>query len=79
MDLQSSKKPLQVDAVYFTGDAQPVQNCIIWLAGAFLVIAKYEGDPAPIWYNIAQIDRMEGVRPYNGPKSTSPGQQAIFF
>lgn len=56
-----TERPLKVRAIYFRGSQKPLTNRVMWLAGNFLVVAKDKDDTAPTWYNVAKIDRLEGV------------------
>ena len=61
-------KPLRVKNIYFKGKGQPIHNCIVWVAANFLVVAKDENDTAPTWYNVDNVDRLEGVEELPAPR-----------
>ena len=56
-----TERPLKARAIYFKGSQEPLINRIIWVAGNFLVVANDKDDTAPTWFNVAKIDRLEGV------------------
>ena len=68
-------KPLKAKAIYLKGNSKPLRDRIIFIAGNFLVVAKDEEDTAPTWYNVDQVNRLEGVEQMQEPRR----QQAHFF
>ena len=68
-------KPLKAKAIYLKGNSKPLRDRIIFIAGNFLVVAKDEEDTAPTWYNVDQVNRLEGVEQMQEPRR----QQAYFF
>ena len=57
----SIDKPLRVKAIYLKGNTEPLQDKLVWIAYNFLVVAQDENDTAPTWYNVDNVDRLEGV------------------
>ena len=68
-------KPLRVKAIYFKGNTEPLEDKVIWIASNFLVVAHDESDAAPTWFNVDNVDRLEGVEVI----PTKPKQQQIVF
>ena len=53
-------KPLKVKAIVFKNDPTLFDR-VVYIAGDFLIVGQDEEDTAPTWYNLDQIDRLEGV------------------
>lgn len=54
-------KPLKVKGIYIKGNSKPLHDRICFIAGNFLIVAKDENDTAPTWYNVDQVNKLEGV------------------
>ena len=68
-------KPLKVKAIYIKGNSKPLRDRCVYIAGNFLVVAKDEEDTAPTWYNVDQVNKLEGVEQIPEP----PRQQRAYF
>ena len=64
----SIDKPLRVKAIYLKGNTEPLQDKLVWIAYNFLVVAQGENDTAPTWYNVDNVDRLEGVEELPAPR-----------
>ena len=69
-------KPYKAKAIRLKGSSKPLRDRIVFIAGNFLVVAQDMNDTAPTWYNVDQVNRLEGVE-----QITEPPQQrrAVFF
>ena len=54
-------KPLKVHELFLKGHKKPISDCVVFIAGNFLVVGVDEEDTAPTWYNVDLIDRLVGV------------------
>lgn len=62
MDEQNDKcEILKIRKLLFT-DGTSYTNVIGAIEGGFLIIASKTSDPAPIWYNLNEIEAMLGTR-----------------
>ena len=69
-------KPLKVKGIYIKGNSKPLHDRICFIAGNFLIVAKDENDTAPTWYNVDQVNKLEGVEQIPEQRSA---QQIRFF
>lgn len=79
MEKLITNKPLLAKAIYFKNGYQTIHNCLVWIAGNFVVIARDESDNAPTWYNTNIIERMEGVEQIREAPQTRIEQRMAFF
>ena len=54
-------KPLRVAAVFLKDNPQPLHNCFVYICDSFLIVAQDENDTSHTWYNIDNVERLEGV------------------
>ncbi len=73
--MQKINKPLKVKALYFKGNKESINDCIVCMMDQFVIVAKDENDAAPVWFNLDLIERLEGVEAV----SEAPKQSRIIF
>ena len=61
MERLNINKPLKAKAIYLKGNNKPLRDRTIYIAGNYLIVAKDAEDTAPTWYNVDQVNRLEGV------------------
>lgn len=69
-------KPYKAKAIHLKGNSKPLRDRIVFIAGNFLVVAQDMNDTAPTWYNVDQVNRLEGVEVIAEPPQQ---RQAVFF
>ena len=61
MERLNLSRPLKAKAIYIKGNSKPLRDRTVFIAGNFLIVAKDAEDTAPTWYNVDQVNRLEGV------------------
>ena len=70
-------KPLKCKAIYLKGNNnKPLRDRCVYIAGNFLIVGQDENDTAPTWYNVDQVNKLEGVEQIPEQRSA---QQIRFF
>ena len=66
-----------VDAIYLK-DGSKIGTSVISFMGGFVIVAKDNDDVSPTWYNVDQVERMEGVYLVPDRSHKSKSRVAIF-
>ena len=74
-----ANRPLLAKEVYIVNTPEPIKNCVVWIAGNFVVIGRDENDTAPTWYNAKLICKMTGVEALREPPQTRLEKQLRFI
>ena len=69
-------KPYKAKAIHLKGSSKALRDRIVFIAGNFLVVAQDMNDTAPTWYNVDQVNRLEGVEQIAEPPQQ---RRAVFF
>lgn len=72
-------KCLLVKEVYLMNTIEPLKDCIVWMAGDFVIIAQDENDTAPTWYNSRIVTKLKGAQVLREPPRTRLENQMRFI
>ncbi len=61
MQRVNTNRPLKAAAIFLKGNKEPLTDKDIFITERFLVVASEWEDEAPVWYNLDNVDRLEGV------------------
>ena len=60
---ENIEKTMKAAAIYLYDSVKPLKNRSFRIIGDFVEIAKSDDDPAPTWYNVREVFKLEGVTP----------------
>lgn len=72
----NANRIMHVAAIYLKGNSKPLQDRYILITERFIIVAKDTEDAAPTWYNVDQVNKLEGVEQIPEQRSA---QQIRFF
>lgn len=74
-----ANRPLLAKEVYIVNTPEPIKNCVVWIAGTFVVIGRDENDTAPTWYNSRIVTKLKGAQVLREPPRTRLENQMRFI